>query len=192
MDNQSVNLPLQSNPPGPMSKLPMIIIATAAVLLLLGTVAAWAFFGLGKTKTITTLVDKQGTNPSVGNIALGNEITTGDGATVKLPFNIDDEDVNAVNLQYFIDANVIEVKNVPEGIELVTDGALTGVPKILITKDTKINTWDGKSKPSDSSDLKANQRVRVRFINYLKTKTGTVMSVTIMLRPIPPDLGPPK
>lgn len=106
------------------------------------------------------------------------------------PVDLESDSVINASLSYTFSGTIVEIKNVPEGLELITDIAERGVPRLIVcitcNQPTTVYFNDkGKFTQANFADLKVEQEVRVLTSYDLKSRQWTTQRINIFIRQQP-------
>ena len=148
----------------------LLAILIILISLFTGFVGGFAFLNY-RTKPMT-----HSSQQPVTNYVVPKQNTMQNSKAITLPIRNDLSNVEWFNLSYGIRTKLLGVREISQGVELVTDIKEDGLPQFIVTPSTRItlNTVDAKS-----ADLKPNQKVLIYFSYETKLKKMTTTRVNI-------------
>lgn len=148
----------------------IIIIVLASVAVVLASFGVKTFFPSLTGKQNMATSSAQPSNKKVA-AAVGNP----------LPIRLVNPAVRSAAVQYVLEGNLKEVKNTPQGSELVTTIMGQEKPKFIVTnKTTVVFNNKGQVTPANTSDLKPGQKLRITATFGLKRRVWTTQRVAIL------------
>lgn len=137
------------------------------VFILVVEMGIWAYFGVALSKKGIT--KKTNTPQTVKTTGL-------------LQTNLANPAIKSAVVTYVFEGTVLEVKNGSPAAELLTSVKGVGIPKFILTKETKIFFSDKKGETKAAiADLKPKQEVNINSLFNLKKKTWTTDKVKILI-----------
>lgn len=146
------------------SKPPIVIyILAGVILLLIGIVFFW------KSKTFSPLTN---TSSVPGVKVMADNI----------PIPLTNHFVTYAEVTYIFQGILKEVKDTPDGAELITSISGTGVPRFMPSKTTSVirKTQDGKVFIAKPTDLQPGQQVEIGMVYKLREHQWYMVSINIL------------
>lgn len=164
MDSQSVQSSISSRPP--VYKKLIYLFAFITLLLLMLTLAIM-FFGKKLNQSINIYR------------AAYNQVPQDQNA--HFPIKPDNNRVSYASATYIFEGTLKEVKNSPDGAELITDIKGYGIPRFMPNRNTSVvKKNSGKVAIVSPKDLKSGQKVEIGMIYNLRIKKWYMFSVSIL------------
>jgi hypothetical protein len=99
--------------------------------------------------------------------------------SIKRPIPKDNPAVKSLSLHYRFDGKILEVKNLAEGITLVTD--VPDISDFALNKNTKISFLSsGVMSDAASNDLKAGQKINIDADFFIRDKVWLTRGIEII------------
>lgn len=169
-----------SQPPESSPLIPKKIIITVLAIVVLTVAVIGA--GVGVSRYERNLKNKAAKSPAPV-IRQNQEASL---SAITLPVTLDNPNLDSFVLVYNFRGNIIEIKDNPERLELVTDVKGAGVPKFIVTENTQVFfLTPDKSVSASSADLRLNQKIRILAVYNVKNKSWTTNRVSILVESIP-------
>ena len=155
-----------------------VIAVTLVVVVVSTAIIGWSFFGLGPSlppapETITQTVPPPQATESSTPLS-DNDL---------LPIGVPNRYVRSAVLRYYLVTTVQDIKNVPEGLELVITFKAREQPKVIVTNQTQIFfNRNGENTPASVSDLKPKQSIGMNISYDLIKKTWETVKIHIFMK----------